>query len=426
MSLSLCLLAILLVPFAIAGLALMHQGLGRARSAAHAMLATLAALGVAAIAFVLVGSSWAGFSGGLTHSLHTGSIAWDWLGAEPFFARGINSTVLTNPYPALVLCLQVFTVALAVLIPLSAGNDRWTLKGICVSTALLAGFLYPLFSHWVWGGGWLAKLPTVFGLPAFVDSGGAGVVQVVGGLAALSVAWILGPRQGKYSEGTATAIPGHNVVLVLFGCLLALVGWIGLDAAASILFYGASAGQIVLVVINAVLSASAGCLAALVTTQIRYRKPDASLSDNGWIAGLVAGSAACGLVTPVEAVLIGLVAGGLVTFCVETLEIRLLVDDPIGAIAIHAGAGLWGLIAVGLLAPSTGSRAALLLSQLIGIATLIGIMLPLIHMGNLLLNRFVPFRVDMDGDWQGMDVRELGAGAYPEFVMHADEFVPRS
>jgi Amt family ammonium transporter len=258
-----------------------------------------------------------------------------------------------------------------------------------------------------------------------VDSGGAGVVQVVGGLAALSVAWIIGPRQGKYSEGVAAAIPGHNVVLVLFGCLLALVGWIGLDAAASILFYGAAAGQVVMVAINAVLSASAGCLAAVVTTQLRYKKPDASLSANGWIAGLVAGSAACGLVSPLQAVLVGLVAGGLVTFCVEALEMRLLVDDPIGAIAIHAGAGLWGLLATGLLAPATGSRAALLLSQLIGITALIGIMLPLIHIGNLLLNRFVPYRIDSDGDWQGMDVRELGAGAYPEFVMHADEFIPR-
>jgi Amt family ammonium transporter len=425
MSLALCLLCILLVPLAIAGLALMHQGLGRARSAAHAMLSTLCALGVAAIVFVLIGSSWAGFAGGAIHSLRIGGTAWNWLGAEPFLAHGIRSNLILNPYPALVLCLQLFAVGMVVLIPLSAGNDRWRLKAICVSTALLAGFLYPLFSHWVWGGGWLTQLPTLFGLPAFVDSGGAGVVQVVGGLAALSVAWIIGPRQGKYSEGVAAAIPGHNVVLVLFGCLLALVGWIGLDAAASILFYGAAAGQVVMVAINAVLSASAGCLAAVVTTQLRYKKPDASLSANGWIAGLVAGSAACGLVSPLQAVLVGLVAGGLVTFCVEALEMRLLVDDPIGAIAIHAGAGLWGLLATGLLAPATGSRAALLLSQLIGITALIGIMLPLIHIGNLLLNRFVPYRIDSDGDWQGMDVRELGAGAYPEFVMHADEFIPR-
>ena len=126
------------------------------------------------------------------------------------------------------------------------------------------------------------------------------------------------------------------------------------------------------------------------------------------------------------AILIGLVAGGLVTFLVETLELKLLVDDPGGAISVHAGAGLWGLIAFGLFGPVQGaSRMGLILSQLVGVATLLGVMFPLIHAGNLLLNRILPYRVDSDGDWQGMDIRELGAGAYPEFVMHADEFAPR-
>ena len=244
---------------------------------------------------------------------------------------------------------------------------------------------------------------------------------------ALSVAWILGPRRGKYSDdGMATAIPGHNIVLVLFGCLIALVGWIGLDSAASIVFYGVAPERIVAVILNAVLSASGGCLAAVLTTQIRYRKPDASLSANGWIAGLVAGSAACAFIAPAAAIFIGAVAGVLTTYMVELFELRLLVDDPGGAISVHAGAGIWGLIAFGIFSNHTGaSMGTRVLAQCIGIATLLGLMLPLIHACNLLLNRFLPYRVDRDGDWQGMDIRELGAGAYPEFVIHADEFVPR-
>jgi Amt family ammonium transporter len=104
----------------------------------------------------------------------------------------------------------------------------------------------------------------------------------------------------------------------------------------------------------------------------------------------------------------------------------LQVDDPGGAVSVHAGAGLWGLIAVGLFGHfSEGTRGGHVLAQLVGVAALLGFMLPLIYAGNLLLNRFVPYRVDNDGDWQGMDIRELGAGAYPEFVVHADEFVPR-
>jgi Amt family ammonium transporter len=423
MSLVACLLCIVLVPLATAGLALIHQGLGRSRSAAHAMLATLCGLGTAAIIFVLVGASLTGFAGGHAHTVLLQHLRWDYLGAEPLFAHGLRSA--SGPYSALVLCLQLFTVGIAALIPIGAGNDRWRLITVCAFTALLAGLLYPLFSHWVWGGGWLAQLTALTGLPAFVDTGGAGVIHVLGGLCALSVAWILGPRQGKYTQGMATAIPGHNIVLVLFGCLLALVGWIGLDSAASMLFYGASPQNLIMVAINAMLSAAAGCLAAVVTTRLRYRKPDASLSANGWIAGLVAGSAGCGLLSPGKTIFIGLVAGGLVTFLVETLELKLFVDDPGGAISVHLGAGLWGLLAFGLLGPTAGPRSAALLSQLVGIATLLGVMLPLVHVGNLLLNRFVRYRVDIDGDWHGMDIRELGAGAYPEFVMHADEFVPR-
>jgi Amt family ammonium transporter len=242
-----------------------------------------------------------------------------------------------------------------------------------------------------------------------------------------SVVWIIGPRRGKYSsDGMATAIPGHNIVLVALGCLLALAGWIGLNSAASMLFYGAPPEQIIAIVINTMLSASAGGLAVVATTRIRYRKPDASLSANGWTAGLVASSASGGLVSPLIAIFIGLVAGIIVAFLIENLELRLQVDDPGGAISVHAGAGIWGLIAFGIFGPTAaGSTAENILAQLVGVATLLGLILPLLHGGNLLLNHFIRFRVDSDGDWQGMDIRELGAGAYPEFVIHADEFVPR-
>jgi ammonium transporter, Amt family len=418
----LCLICCLLTPFAAAGLALIHQGLGRSRSAAHAMLATLCAFAIAAIVFVLIGSAFNGFAGTPAHTLHIGNVDWNWLGA--LFAQHFNQL---SPQHALELCLQIFAVGLAAIIPLSTGTDRWRLGAICLATAVFAAFLYPLFSHWTWGGGWLSTLAANFGIPSFLDSGGASTIQVTGGLMALSVAWILGPRRGKYTpEGMATAIPGHNIVLVLFGCLVALVGWIALDIAASILFTGLAIEQTPAIIINAVLSASAGCLAAVATTQIRYRKPDASLSANGWIAGLVAGSAACGQVSPSAAILTAAVAGILTAFLVEILELRLLVDDPGGAISIHLGAGIWGLIAAGIFISTPGySWGGHLLAQLIGVATLIGFMLPLIHAVNLLLNRILPYRVDRDGDWQGMDIRELGAGAYPEFVVHADEFVPR-
>ena len=426
MNLLLCLVCVMLMPLAAAGLALIHQGLGRSRSAAHAMLGTLCALGISAIVFVMFGSAWAGFAGGVAHSFAAGGAHWDWLGNGQIFPSGFGTNA-ADYSKSLVLCLEMFAAGLAATIPLSGGSDRWRLAPACCASALLAAVLFPLFAHWVWGGGWLTQLGANFGISGFVDAGGAGVVQVVGGLMAVSVVWITGPRRGKFAEdGMPAAIPGHNIVQVLFGCILALVGWIGLDAASSILFYGAGPQQVVWVVINAMLSASGGCLAAVAVTRARYRKPDASIGSNGWIAGLVAGSAACAMVSPAAAIDTGIVAGVLVTYMIEIAELRLRVDDPGGAVSVHAGAGLWGLIAVGIFGHfSDGTRAGHLLAQMVGVAALLGFMLPLIYGANLLLNRFVPYRVDNDGDWQGMDIRELGAGAYPEFVVHADEFVPR-
>ena len=280
----------------------------------------------------------------------------------------------------------------------------------------------------MWGGGWLAQLGTTFGLGGgMIDAGGSAVIQATGGLTALAIACLLGPRRGKYgTDGMATAIPGHNIVLVLFGCILALVGWTGLNAAGAMIFYAVTPGRVVLVVLNTMLAAGAAAIAALTVTRFRFGKPDASLTANGWVAGLVASSAGCAFVSPGDAIFIGLVAGGVVPFAVEFFELKLYVDDPGGAISVHAGAGLWGTLAAGLFAfAAPGMRGPQILAQLVGVATLVGFVLPVAYGLNWLLHRLMSQRVDRDGDYQGMDVRELGAGAYPEFVVHSDEFVPR-
>ena len=246
--------------------------------------------------------------------------------------------------------LQLLSVGLAALIPLGAAAERWRLRACCLSTALLAGITYPLFAHWVWGGGWLARLGANYGLGlGFLDAGGSSTIQAVGGLTALSMVWLLGPRRGKYNlEGMPAALPGHNTVLVLFGCLLALVGWMGLNSAGSLLFAGVPPGRTVLVAVNTLLSAAGAVLAAAAITRYRFGKPDASLSANGWVCGLVASSAGCAYVPPAAALLIGLVAGALVTYTVAWMEAHLGLDDPAGAVSVHAIGGIWGILAVGL------------------------------------------------------------------------------
>jgi ammonium transporter, Amt family len=345
--------------------------------------------------------------------------------------------------------LQLFTVGLAALIPLGAAAERWRLRACCVSTALLAGFTYPVFSHWVWGGGWLARLGQNYGLGVgFLDAGGGSTIQALGGLTALSMVWLLGPRRGKYNpEGLPSALPGHNTVLVLFGCLLALVGWMGLNAAGSMLFANITPGRTVLVAVNTLLSASGAVLAAAAITRYRFGKPDASLSANGWVCGLVASSAGCAFVPPAAALLIGLVAGSLVTFTVAWMEAHLALDDPAGAISVHALGGIWGALAVGLFPRTVGGAMVVavpagvapskevlaqaaagmahggqMFAQIVGVATLLGFVLPLTYSLNWLLNRFSPQRIPLEEERHGADLYELGAGAYPEFQTHTDEF----
>lgn len=423
---AICLFSLLLVPLAMAGLALIATGLGRSRSAAHAMLASLCAVAVASIVYVVCGFSWSGFAGGPAHVWLLRGKSWNWIAAQPFFLRGF---VLDGSPASLAAVFGMFGAGLAAIIPLSATMDRWRLRAICASTALLAGCTYPIFAHWAWSGGWLAQLGVNYGLgQGLFDSGGAGTIQVVGGLTALSMVWILGPRRDKYSaEGMPTAIPGHSPVYVVFGCFLAWVGWLGLNSSGAILFQHILPGKVALIAVNTTLSAASAGMMALLITRIRFGRPDASITANGWVGGLVASSAATALLNPASSLIIGIIAGVLVTYTVDWFEMWLKVDDPGGAIPAHALAGIWGLLAAGVFArfPGQSSPDGQWLAQVIGVATLVGFVLPLTYSLNWLLDRVYPQRVESDGERQGMDLHELGAGAYPEFVVHSDEFIQR-
>ncbi len=421
-----CGLFIVLVPLAAAGIALINAGLGRSRNAAQAMTAALCAFGVAALTCFVLGFGIQSYTSLPSPAIIIGGKPWSWIGSGPFFFRGLQ---FDNSAVPLAAWLQLTTLALASLIPLGSGLGRWRLSSICTSTALFSAVIYPVFAHWVWGGGWLAQLGANYGLGrGFVDAGGSGVIQCTGGLTALAVTWILGPRRGKFApDGMPAAIPGHNVLVVLFGCMLAIVGWLCLNEAGGLLYGGAILASIPLIAINTLLAAGSALLAAAGVTRLRFGKPDASLSANGCIAGLAASSASCLFVKPAEAVIIGLVAGALVVYAIELFELRLGVDDPGGAVSVHGVGGLWGLLAMGLFGrfETPGQDHGQLLAQIVGIATLLGFVLPLAYGSNWLLNRVSFFRTDSEGEWQGLDLHELGAGAYPEFVSQGEEFTPR-
>jgi len=417
---ALTLALLFLAPLAIAGVALINTGLGRSRSAAQALLGNLAILAVTVIVFALVGATLAGSQPGAAGaaglSFQLAGKSWNWVGTAPFLLGGLGAA----PAQAqLAVLFQFLAVALAAMLPWGSGADRWRLAAGCAAAAIIAALVFPLTAHWIWGGGWLAQLGQNFGLGAgFLDGGGAASVHALGGLGALAVVWIAGPRKGKFpQEGLSTAMPGHNAVYVLFGALLALMGWLAWNAAGAILWLHAPLSARPVNALNTLLTAAGALAATFAMTRFRFGKPDASLCANGWMTGLVASTASSGMVTPGISLLIGIVAGVITPLLVEALELALSIDDPSGAISVHAIGGLWGLLAVGLFAPQPGQ----LIAQLVGIATLLGVILPLFYLLFALLNHWVPFRVDPDGERIGMDLHELGGGAYPEFVIHRDE-----
>jgi Amt family ammonium transporter len=415
-SFALILVLLLMAPLAIAGVALVNTGLGRSRSAAQFLLGSLAAVAVAVMVFAFLGATLAGTLSGAGHVFQLSGKPWDWLGAGPLLLRGLGSA----PAPAqLGLLFEFFAVAMAAIIPWGSGADRLRLTSGCAVAALLAVIAFPLLAHWTWAGGWLSQLGVNFSLGAgFQDPAGAAAIHVLGGLSALTVVWIAGPRRGKFPQGGfATAMPGHNAVYILFGCLVALPGWLAFNLAGALLWLHAPLSALPQTAVNTLLSASGSLAATFAVTRFRFGKPDASLCANGWLAGLVASSACAAIVAPVPALFIGVVAGVITPLLVEVLELAVSIDDPSGAITVHAAGGLWGLIAAGFFSAQPGQFIA----QLVGIAALLGLALPLLYSLFWLINRVLPFRVEPDGERIGMDLHELGGGAYPEFVIHRDD-----
>jgi len=284
---ALTLALLFLAPLAIAGVALINAGLGRSRSATQALLGNVAIVAVTAIVFAVVGAAFAGTPGLLSccggHSFQLAGKSWNWLGAGPFLLNGMSSFA---PQSQLGLLFEFMAVALAAMVPWGSGADRWRLTAGCTAAAVLAAIVFPLLAHWVWGGGWLSQLGVNFGLGAgFVDGGGAATVHMLGGLSALAVIWIVGPRKGKFpKEGFATALPGHNAVYILFGCLLALVGSLAWNVAGAVLWLHAPLAALPVTAINTLLSAAGAVAATFAVTQVRFGKPDASLCANGWLA----------------------------------------------------------------------------------------------------------------------------------------------
>ena len=229
--------------------------------------------------------------------------------------------------------------------------ERTKFSAYCIYSMVISAVIYPVSGHWIWGGGWLAQL-------GFHDFAGSTAVHMVGGVAALVGAAILGPRIGKYTkDGKARAIPGHSLTLGALGCFILWFCWFGFNGGSTVALSGGGAEVASRVFVTTNMAAAVATVTVMCITWIRYKKPDVSMTLNGSLAGLVAITAGCDMVTPMGSAIIGICAGFAVVFGIEFVDQKLKVDDPVGAVGVHCINGALGTILTGLFAYYNGTEA---------------------------------------------------------------------
>ena len=414
------LLAAFLVFFMQAGFAMVEAGFTRAKNACNILMKNLMDFSFGSLAYWAVGFA---IMYGATKSGLFGTTGWFLSAGDPATTDGVGQFASWM--------FQAVFAATAATIVSGAMAERTKFSSYLLFSVVITAVVYPISGHWIWGGGWLSKL-------GFHDFAGSTVVHSVGGWAGLVGAIFLGGRLGKYvktngGETVCRAIPGHNIPIAGLGVFILWFGWFGFNAGSTL---DGNTGSIAVVAVTTNLAAAAGAVFAMVTAWIRFSKPDTSMALNGALAGLVAITAPCAVVSPAGAVVIGAVGGVLVVLSVEFVDKVLKIDDPVGAFSVHGACGIWGTLAVGIFASpayvatsGAGIKAGLLygggLSQL-GIQALGVVVVALwvcATMGALffVLKQTVGLRVSREEELRGLDIGEHGMESYAGFQIFTTE-----
>ena len=305
--------------------------------------------------------------------------------------------------------------------------ERTKFSAYCIYSAVISLFVYPIEAHWIWGGGWLSKL-------GFHDYAGSCAIHMVGGIAALVGAIILGPRIGKYVKDKAgkvvkvNAIPGHSIPLGALGVFILWLGWYGFNGAAA-----TSASELASIFLTTTIAPAVATVTTMIFTWIKNGKPDVSMCLNASLAGLVGITAGCDAMDAIGASVVGIVSGILVVVVVEVLDLKLHVDDPVGAVGVHMANGIWGTVAVGLLATPdapaglsglfyTGSFS-LLGIQALGVLTVGVYAVVIMFIAFKVIKQVHGLRASAEDELAGLDVSEHGLpSAYADFAPSVDQY----
>src|SRR6266542_6633957 len=426
-----------LVMFMQAGFAMVETGFCRAKNAAHTMSMNFMVYAIGMLGYWICGYAiQMGGVGALAALGGTAPLNHEFtvtLLGKTFGLFGLKGFFLSgDTYDVGVFALFLFQMVFmdtAATIPTGAMAERWKFSAFIVFGFFMSMFVYPIFANWVWGGGWLAGLGANFGLGhGHVDFAGSSVVHMVGGVAALAGAIVLGPRIGKFNkDGSPNPIPGHNIPMAIAGTFILAFGWFGFNAGSTL---AGSDLRIAVIATNTMLASAAGAFAAMLYVWARYGKPDPSMLANGMLAGLVAITAPCAFVNSVSAVIIGGVAGVLVVVSVFVIEGVLKVDDPVGAISVHGVCGAFGVLALGLFADGTYGDgfngvpgtvwglfygdASQLAAEVIGVVTCFAFVFVSFYAFFKLVDVLMGNHVSAEAEIEGLDIPEIGVLGYPD------------
>ncbi|MFH2138028.1 MAG: ammonium transporter [Candidatus Omnitrophota bacterium] len=391
-----------LVFFMQAGFGMVEAGFIRAKNTCNILTKNFLDFCMASIGFFIFGYA-------IMFGAGNGFLGW-----TGWFLRGANSGA-DIPLYAFWLFQAAFCGAAATIV---AGGmaERMKFPAYLIYSFLISAFIYPVVGHWIWGGGWLAQ-------KGFADFAGSTVVHSVGGLAALIGTIILKPRLGKYNpDGSANAIAGHSIPLASLGVFILWFGWFGFNPGSTL-----SVGNgdlIARVAINTNLAAAAGGIIAMIAVWRQFGKPDLSMAMNGALAGLVAITAPCAYVDPPAAILIGAIGGMVVVMGVILLD-KLHIDDPVGAVPVHALNGIWGTLSIGLFGKEAlgvahnglfyGGGFAQLGIQALGAVCVAAFVIITMGIVFLVIDKTIGLRVSREEELKGLDIGEHGMESYAGF-----------
>ncbi len=435
-----------LVMFMQAGFALVETGLTRAKNVAHTMGMNFLVYSIGIIGFWLVGFAFQmGGVGPMSTFANEASLSKEFVihlfgkefglfGYKGFLLQGID---FFTPAVAAMFLFQMVFMDTTATIPTGACAERWKFTSFVIFSFVISTIIYPIYANWVWGGGWLSQIGKNFGLGhGHVDFAGSSVVHMTGGVIAITLAKMLGPRLGKYGpDGRVNPIPAHNIPQVVTGTFILAFGWFGFNAGSTL---SGMDTRLAVVATNTMLASATGAFGAYLYVKLRFGKPDTTWLCNGMLAGLVAITAPCAFVSAWAAILIGAVASVLVVVAATFIDQKLKIDDPVGAIAVHGVNGAWGVLSLGLFANGvygqgwngmdagmggvTGlfyGRPAQFFAEAVGVIANFTYVATVSAIAFYVIGKLVGNRASAEDEIAGLDLPEMGVLGYaPDAMPH--------